>query len=207
MRSILRPTAAVVGLAAAALAARPAHAQYEAAKAEVQTFVAPTGGPVRLTAVSMNTFNFFYPWIAGVYAWNGADLSGPNLFRAVLPPRFIPGITLKTDVMLTPGATYAFALFPQGPGAYSFTLAPGELPHAGGGQAYRCDVATGCVSFQDLGNIPNSPPRHILGFTPTFAAAPVTTPEPATLALVAGGLGALGAVTMRRRRATRRATA
>lgn len=178
------------------LAAAPAHAQYEAARAEVETFVAPTGGPVTLTGVSMGTFSFFTPTVAGIYAWNGTDLSGPNLARVVLPPRFVPGISLTFDLALTPGATYAFALFPTG--TVSYTLAPGGLVQAG--QAYQCSATTGCASYQTLSSDPSAGPRHYADFAVTFAT-PTTTPEPAPLVLSAAGLAATALIARRRRTA------
>jgi hypothetical protein len=184
-------------LAATVLATPSARAQYEGPQAEVETFVAPAGGgPLYLTRVSVSTFNFFSPAIAAVYAWNGSDLTGPSLFRTVLAPRFIPGISIMPDLPVTPGATYAFAVFLSGPGGSSFTVAPGELVQ--GGEAYRCREATGCITHRALIGDPDGQPRHYLGFAATFAAAPLVTPEPATLALTAAGVVVLGAVARRR---------
>lgn len=185
-----------------------------------ETFVVPLGNAYLSTlTVATRTTPFGIPVVNPtdqarlrlfIYAWNGTRVTGAPLYQSgVFSPAgtdfvehtFAPGLTL------TPGATYAFFL--SGLGLTQPTdLAQFDIAQRGTSNAdlyvpgIRVNADETSFGVLTTGTWFQSPDRDIAFRAAFTGAAVLATPEPATAALVAMGLLAVGAVARRRRRAT-----
>ena len=143
-----------------------------------------------------------------LYAWNGSRPTGPALFQsATFSPPATNGFVFHTftpNVSLTPGGSYAFFVSgiglaqPAGFTIYGFAQR-GTNPVDVYTQGLRVNANT--TSFADITSTTwyQSYDRDI-AFRAEFTAGPaVATPEPASIALVATGLLAVGVPAVRRK--------
>jgi PEP-CTERM motif len=182
------------------------------ASAIAQTFVTPSGMNY-LQSFSFylsNSFNGNLLFLqAAVYQFNVDQIAGPSLFASALfngsgnvigNDTFTFGNSL--NVALAPNTVYALVLSaipgaaqtPDGSTVLA-NLAPGDT-YAPGALFYA--LSTNAADLSAPGGFSALDGTTDVAFSATFT--PTTTPEPATLMLVATGFAGLGGVVARRRR-------
>ena len=180
-----------------------------------QTIVAPIG------ANYLQSFTFYFTNFinggslyldASVYAFDGSQLTGPALFASALflgtnSLSDVP-VTFGTaadplNILLGPSTTYALVLSAVGgasltPDGSSVLVGASSTDAYTDGALFFSTDPSAPLTFSEAGYPPDA------AFSATFTSAPVTsTPEPASLMLVATGVAGLGGMVVRRRKNAR----
>jgi len=184
-----------------------------------QTFTVPNGLPVLQSFVFFGNFGGQYttagPVLATLREFQGGQAVGAPLFQAVVNPDPANTMALDTgisDLSLSSGKQYFLSLETPSPGTYVTLGVSSVRVPAGNGSSNITAIdayggGEGYFQYRDPERFSDWAPLGLgpgvdLYFAAEFLPGPeaVTTPEPATLLLVGGGLLALGAAARRRAR-------